>query len=329
MDKFIEHITFIQSFIKNIYNYISTYINSIIDNISNLFTNRELASGFLLIIFILWVVTSKKTRKSVKDLIKSFFNKHLMLFNTIMILYFLLCIFILNKFRFWENRMWKDAIIWFIFTAVVFIVNAITKKDIDYKYFNDLFKSCFKIFLLVQFIINMVSFSFIVELTILIILVFTGILNAVLENHKQFDTEGGKILYCIFNCIQIVMGFIILYNSIKITFLEKQNIDVLNLLKDFILPLILTLMFIPFCYISSLFSLYQQLFIRVGFNKKISNEIRPYLNMKILLVCGFSIIRVRTFTRKSNIMSTYISNTGDVKKLINNYKYNIKNITES
>lgn len=328
MDKFIEYITFIQSFIKNTYNYITTYLNSIINNIINLFTNRELAVGFLILIFILWVIISKKTRKNVKNIIKAFFNIHLIIFNTIMILYFLLCILILNKFRFWENYMWKDAIVWFVFTGIVFIVNGITKKDIDYTYFKDLFKNCFKILLLLEFITNMASFSFIVELAILIAIIIITISNFILKNNKQFDIEGARILYSIFNSILILIGFIILYNSIRKTFIERESIDVLKLLKDFALPSILTLMFIPFSYISCLFSLYQQLFIKVGFNKKISNEIRPYLNFKILLTCGFSIVRARTFIRKSNIMTTYISNTRDVKKLITNYKYNIKNITE-
>lgn len=329
LDLIIENLNIVQNFITNNYNYVSLYFKSIIGNMSDIFTNRELASGFLILIFILWVVSSKKTRKNVKDIIKAFFSRHLVIFNTAMGSYFLLCIFILDKFSFWENRMWKDALIWLLFTAIVFVSNAITKKDIDYKYFKNLAKESFRVFILLQFITNMGSFSFLVELIILIVLIFIEMSNVLLENDKRYDTKGGSMVYNIFNSIKMMIGFIILYNSIKIIFLNKESIDILKLLKDLLLPSILTIMFIPFTYISSLVSLYQLLFIRISFNKKIKNNIRLYLNIRIFLVCGFSIIRVNQFVRRSNIMIEYINNIEDVKKLISKYKYNLKNVVEA
>ena len=323
MDLIIENLNIVQDFITNTCNDVSFYFKSIIGNMSNIFTNRELASGFLILIFILWVVTSKKTRKNVKYIIKAFFSRHLVIFNTAMGSYFLLCIFILDKFSFGKSYV-EGCLNMVTFYSYCFGSNAITKKDIDYKYFKDLAKKSFRVFNIITIYNQMGSFSFLVELIILIVLIFIEMSNVLLEVYKRYDTESGRMVYSIFNYIKIVIGFIVLYNSIKITFFNKESIDILKLLKDLLLPSILTIMFIPFTYISSLVSLYQLLFIRISFNKKIKNNIRLYLNIRIFLVCGFSIIRVNQFVRRSNIMIEYINNIEDVKKLINKYKYNLK-----
>lgn len=319
-----EYLKNIQYFLSSVYSNIIYYLDEFMNFITGNFTNRELASGFLILLFIIFAISVKPARRCFRDIIKMLLSFKLMLFNSLMIAYFILIVFVIDKLGFWENSMWKSSIIWFIFTAIIFTVNAITKKDISYKYFKDLIKDSFKIFILIQFLMNMQSFSFITEVVILSVLICITILVAMLEHYEEFNTKGAKILHSILNYIQIMIVLIILSNSIKITLNDIENIELVAVVKDILLPSILTLMFIPFTYISVIFTSYELLFTIVGFKKTIDKKIRVYLYFRIILVCGLSIKRVREFTNKSNVMCKYINNMSDVNEIIIEYKNRLK-----
>lgn len=287
------------------------------------FNNRELAMGIIIIIIILFALSKKEIRKSIKEIIKTLFNKKLIFINIILISYFLVMILILDKVGFWENRLWKDAIIWFLFTAIVYVVNSIGQAK-DFNYFRSSINDNIKIFIVLEFILNMYTFSLIGEIVLTIVLSFISISIVLCESIEDINTNGSKILINILKWIQTLIVILVLARSIKLISMNTQNILLYDLLKDILLPLILMMMFIPYVYLLVLYSTYEIIFIRLKFKKTINDNIRWYLNLRILLICRLNINRINDFTKKSTILYTNIKTISDVNELIFNYKRSIK-----
>ncbi|WP_434578830.1 hypothetical protein [Thermoanaerobacterium thermosaccharolyticum] len=93
--------------------------------LKNIFSNRELAVGFWLFLLLLYALSKKDIRKSLLDIIKIFFSKKFIGWHISMLLYVLLIVFILFKIGFWEFRLLKDTIIWYISVAIVTSIKSI------------------------------------------------------------------------------------------------------------------------------------------------------------------------------------------------------------
>jgi len=127
-------------------------------SVSDIFTNRELAIGFLASLLIIYIVSMKTTRKNLLDLIKIFFSKQFISMNLIMIIYMIVIITVLIKIGFWELSLLKTTIIWFVSTGIVSVYKAIGSAK-DFNYFIKLIKDNIKIVIVIGFVTNLYSFS--------------------------------------------------------------------------------------------------------------------------------------------------------------------------
>ncbi|MDR6723599.1 hypothetical protein J2W91_002061, partial [Paenibacillus amylolyticus] len=100
--------------------------------------------------------------------------------------------------------------------------------------------------------------------------------------------------------------------------------------KDVVLPLVLSFMFVFYIYLFTIIAAYEVLFIRLSFMKTIDESLRFRLKIRIFLFCNLSISRVSNFIQRSKIMQVYVRSTDDISDLFRNYKYhsNRKNIQE-
>jgi len=99
-------------------------------DIEKLFTNRELAIGFWLIVIIFYVLW-KMDKGSLINLVKIIFNKKILILLISLILYFVILISILRYTGFWETRLWKIALIWFVFVGISLSFRAICDRQVE------------------------------------------------------------------------------------------------------------------------------------------------------------------------------------------------------
>ncbi|WP_386057381.1 hypothetical protein [Thalassobacillus hwangdonensis] len=238
-----------------------------------------------------------------------------------LVMYFLLLIYILNQIGFWESRLWKSALIWFIFAGFAVTFRAILNAK-DTSYFKKMLKDNIKIIILFQFIVNLYSFGFIWEVILVFIATFLTVLKVLLENHPDFkkrDDAGYLIINKLVNTLLSVIGFTILFYS-AINFLNDNSVDYIDKTQDLFLPIILSFLLMPFIYIFVLYVNYELLFVRLSFNKTIDEKIRKYLYIQILIACNININKIATFTTKSGISRTRMNTKDDVKGFIYDYK---------
>lgn len=309
-------------FLDNIYNkiyLICEELKIIYPNISDVFTNRELAIGFLALLVVIIFSFNKSTRRSFIDIIKILFSKQFMKLNFIMLIYTMIISVLLAWIDFWELALLKSTIIWFFTVGIISVYKAINSAK-DYKYFLSVIKDNIGFILIIEFVTNLYSFAFIKEVALIVLILFISLLVAIIEVKPEFSGKEYKRMKNIFYMMIIGISIYWLYNSVKLLVDDMQNINVAILIKELVLPSIYSTLFVIVMYFIVIYSMYEVMFIRIGFKKIIDDEFRTYLKLRILMFCNLNIIRINNFVERSGVLTSYINSKQDVKQIIKKYK---------
>ena len=84
----------------------------------NIFSNRELALIFWLLVIFMSFLVWNKGRAHLKEITKLAFTPKLTITYLSFITYISLIVFLLWKSDFWSISLLKDTIIWFVFSAL-------------------------------------------------------------------------------------------------------------------------------------------------------------------------------------------------------------------
>ena len=282
-----------------------------------IFSNRELAIGLWLILFLIAILSYSKTRKMVPHLLNTIFSRKILILKIFMIAYFVFMIMVLAKIGYWENYLLKDSLIWFISVGITSVYNIIN-FDEDVKFFKKYTKDNITIFLVITFVLNFYSYSLWLEFIQVLVILILSI--AVTEGVRLHPIE--RINVSIKNKLSIflaVIGFTALFYSIRMFIISYDSIVISKLVKAFFLPCILSIIFALFVYIVLLYASYEKLFVRLRFKKTIDDRYRKYLMFRIILFCNISVNRVNRFMKFSGVDSGFIKSKSDIDDLIKNH----------
>ncbi|MGE6395965.1 hypothetical protein [Chryseobacterium scophthalmum] len=252
----------------------------------NSFSNREISILFwTTITFSILIFIAKKEFLNV---LKAFFHYKILTSIIAFSLYCISVIFLLSKINYWDISLIKDTIIWFLTAGIVVLFN-INKVD-STNYFINVLKDNLKVILFLEFVINFYTFGLITELIIIPIITCITILfeyskYTMLKNSNHI--KANKALQQMLSIIGITILIYVLYKTIsdyKILFTESN-------IKSFYLPIILSVLTIPFYYFLAIYMIYEEFFIRLNLmfrDKKIENEIKK----NIILTAGLNINKI-------------------------------------
>ncbi|GMQ59815.1 hypothetical protein AN1V17_42150 [Vallitalea sediminicola] len=305
--------------IAKLINKICAELKSIYPSFMDVFTNRELAIAFLILVLGVYLISMKRTRQNLIDIIKMFFSKQFVRLNLVLVVYMVAMLIILIKINFWELALIKITIIWFFSTGIVSTYKAINRAK-DFNYFKGIIKDNLKIAIVVQFVTNLYSFSFGEEVFFLLVIIFLSMIVGFIETNTRFNKNNYKKMQNIIYSIIAAISIYWLYNSIRLLINDLPNRDKSLLIKEFIFPTISSISFIIVMYFIVIYSMYKIMFVRLGFKKTINDNIRKYLKYKIIFCCNINIVKIQNFTLESDIFTTYINTKQDVKQVIKSYK---------
>lgn len=244
------------------------------NDLKEIFSNRELATFVWIAIFIVLFSFKKEIRKSILQVIKSFFVTGILSIILLLAIYTLGSILILKYYRFWDLTLIKDTIFWFVGFAFMTLFKLDKAKEISF--FLNVLKDSFKFTIFLEFFLNFYTFSFIAEMIIIPVFTTIFLMNLVSENkneHKPVNKLTSKII----GIVGLIYFVFALYNLI----FQNQNIFSNHNLNTLILPVLLTILSIPFFYFTTLYSNYERLFLRVKFMNE-NVEIQHKLKRQIL-----------------------------------------------
>lgn len=257
------------------------------------FNNREIAIIFWVIVALVWLLYYKKTRKEIPRLIKALMNKKILTMLLFMTLYVSGLIVGLERVGLWNvSSHLKDTVVWALTVAFVMFlnVNNISKEE---KNFRKILKDYVKLALVLEFIVGFYPFALLIELLLIPCMVFLGAFQAV----AGMKEESAPVKKLITGVIGII-GFVLIWHSVAALLADINAFFSIERLIEFILPSLLTILFLPFIYFLALFMLYEQLFMRFDFQNRHS-DLTSYAKRQAFFHFGLNLKKLVTWSKRN------------------------------
>lgn len=281
-------------------------------NFLDTFNNREIAIAIWLFAVIVFFTLKKPIRKEFHRVWKAFFRGLILVPLGLMAGYIALVVFGLYKVGFWNCGLLKDTILWGLSVAVVslFRVSQITE---DVNYFRNAIKDNFKVVIILEFVVAFYTFPLWAELLIVPLATVLIMMQVVAETKEDYK-PGEKLLGYILSLFGVGLFIYATYKLLAdfATFAQTET------LTEFSLPVLLSLLFLPFLFVLNLYANYDNAFMRLDLMIRDNALLRHYA--KRAAVFGFH-VRVGLLTRWiRNIQLKTPTNRSEIKTSIRRVK---------
>lgn len=227
----------------------------------DVFNTRELALATWIIVIVTYTVISDKSRPALIHLIRTFFKRRIIGMQLVTWCYVGVTVWIFYKLNLWNSSMIKDTIIWTLFTTFLMIMRFMTSKK--RQYLKNTFFEAFKIIVVFEFIVNMYTFNYFLELVILFALVMIVGMITVAEPKREYQLAVNFL-----NWILAIWGAFVIYHSLKQVCADFDSIEWSQTALNFLMPIWLTVLFIPFMFMLRKYADWELIRIRKQFSKK-------------------------------------------------------------
>lgn len=272
--------------------------------------NREISILIWIVVFFLWVLSQKKIRAAFVSVIKAFFAKKLVYGYLLMFLYIAMIIYPFYLLGLWGAHWIKNTILWV--SCIAFIMLMRFSKATDKNFFINSVKDNLKILIVLEFIINLYVFSLWIELLLVPFSALIGGMIAIAETDEQYKSVK-KFL----DFVLSVMGIVFVAYALYQVSTDFGNFASKKTIIDFSLPILFTIMFLPFVYLIALYSNYETLFLRMPFFIE-NQRVLSYSKRKTVLSFGFNLKAINRWC--SHFNSLLIKEKKDIDEAIKEFK---------
>ena len=254
-----------------------------------IFTTREIAIFIYAIIFLGYVLLRRKTRSAAFSVIKAACHIKLVSPFLIMLSFAVVFTWLCTYLPFWGWIYVKDIAFWTLFAGVPVCFNA-ASRNIEEHYFKNIIIDNLKFAALVEFFTGTFTFHIVIELLLQPLLVFLMILQSTLVKKTESSKKFIEGLVAIF-------GFGILALTIKSAIDSVGSVQFIDIIVGLVLPVVLSLFYLPFAYFFAVYAKYEILFMRMGFKESPDKKLRFKHRLAVIGACKLSYKRVDRFLK--------------------------------
>ncbi len=217
------------------------------------FSNREIAAYIWLALFFGAVALNRDVRVAFIELLHEFFQPLILIPLGVAAAYITAWVVVLAHVGIWTTANLKTTILWavsFAFAAM-FDINRVSE---DRSFFAKAAREAFAITGVLTFLVEFYSFSLTVELVAVPLLALLSMIYAASRKpeYTQVERLAGGLLS--------VIGFGYLGYSFYRTVLDLKAFATLDNAREFGLPILLTILFLPFLYALVIYVVYERNF---------------------------------------------------------------------
>ena len=242
--------------------------SSFVHNQMEIFNNREIAIGIWLLGFVAFSASFRSIRQSLHDIWKAIVCRQILTLILLVLAYVAAAVLLLHEIGLWSTSQLKNTIFWTLSVAFVSMFRVPQIAE-DESYFRNAIKDCFKIIAVLEFVIAFYTFSLFAELVIVPVVTFLVMLQAFSEAGQR-DKRVSQML----SNILAAFGCALLLYAGYMLAVEPHAFFQADTFSDFVLPMALTILFLPFLFAFSLYVQYESLFTRIHFLYKTDSERR-------------------------------------------------------
>lgn len=279
------------------------------------FTSREWASITLIVFFVFFAARTKSVRSSMLGVAKAFLHWKILLPIICAQIYLSIFAYILYKYGWWNTTILRETIFFLFYTSIALIFKYNNNED-RITSIKGIVEDTVKATLVIEFYLNIHTFSYGIELIIQFLLAILYLMGAV---NKRDTKELEKTYGCtqtILYCFSISLLFYSIYMSI---YQWRENFATQNV-TSLLFPIVATIAYWPFLYLFSVIKAYEEWFVRMSFasNKKEYG----FRKKQVFKACGINLSLIHFVSKDFHV---YIPQTqkqfvDDLNKSVEKYK---------
>ena len=285
-------------------------MNTLIQQLSN----RDLALITWIVLILIVVFFLKPFREFIKSAFSIFTQKTFLIVIFLLFSYLIIILWGISSINLWNFKLIKDTLFWLIGVGLVIPIKSITK---NIEYFKEIALSCIKYTLLIEFITNLHVFSYVAELVLFPTLFFIILIQV----NNEYKVKNPKIEK-LSNLILGIYGVTILLYAIYKT-IQNYKLDfTVENLQSLLLPSILTILILPFSYFLTVYSAYENMFIKL-YNVKNVKYSNSTIKWKLFKRTTFNLRKIREINLRLN--PYYLNLTENIDQYLNDIEKPVTN----
>ncbi|MGA8576053.1 MAG: hypothetical protein WB609_10310 [Candidatus Cybelea sp.] len=200
--------------------------------------------------------------------------------------------FLLWRLGLWDADVLKIAIFWFFGAAVAALFST---DQVHYGSFGTLIFKTIAFTALLEFIVNLYTFPLPIEFVLVPIVLFVAASRALLDVKPEFKSDHYNVTRDFLTFVSGAIGILILGLAIFATIRNWKAFATAQSLEDFLLPAILTLLFIPYLYGVRVSAMLQLTFVRATLALTGRPELLRFCKRQIISACNVNLKRAQQF----------------------------------
>ncbi len=223
-------------------------------------SNREVAILLWFFIFSVWALFKAKVGRQLIDMLRILVtSRSILIIISSMTFYVLGSVYFLDSIDYWNAEHTKNTIIWFGSVALVTMFRSNKAVD-DEHYFKKAILDNLKLIAVIEFVINFHTLSIWSELVLIPITFSLGAVHAYTE---VYDREGYDEAHKLVTNLLVIIVVALLAYEITQIYNNPGKFFTIGTLVDFTMPIVLSMMFLPFMYLLVVYMLYENIFGRL------------------------------------------------------------------
>jgi hypothetical protein len=272
---------------------------------SALFSDRELASGFWLAVFIVWALTRPTVRKSIKGVIRSFLHLKIVAPVGVLAAYLALVVLCLRPLGFWSTDLLKDTAYWYFGVGLASFFRLVKPGR---GLLRSLVRDSVGIAVVLEFVVNLASFPLFLEALAVPLIALFAVMN-VPAGHRPIDQRVVRLI----GWVPALYGLAVLLYSISWGVRRPESVLSSDALLGFVLPFILTLAYLPFAYSLTLWARYEITLVRLRFFTK-DDRLYKEARRRILMTFNLKLSALQRWADQRP--SLMVKSRSDIERLL-------------
>lgn len=251
---------------------------------------REIATLIWLGIVVAIPLMMPTMRQPLLGLLRAFTQKKILQVLAFFALYVGAIIWCLHAICVWDWDQLKNTIIWTVSVALIAVLRSNKIPD-EPGYFRKWITENFEVLAFIQFLITLYTYPLWVELLVIpLVTLLTGMIAVGGRDPKAKQT------------VSVLTNILVLFSlgffglALVMTVLDFWNYATIQTWRDFYIPTLLTLLFLPFIYVLYVLMSYESAFVSLLFSIK-DKKLRRWAQWRAVLAFGPNIDLVRRWQR--------------------------------
>lgn len=222
-------------------------------------TNREIAWLVWLGIVLATLLVQKSMRGLLWNLMQAFCARPILLSVGAMLAYVGVCVLLLSALQLWQWDNLKTTLLWCVTFAFVTMVD-VNRLSEDSTFYGRTVRDAVSVTALVLLVVEFKSFPLLAEFFIVPGMVFLGLCVAIVQTREEAKDARRLV-----EGMASIVGLALVIYGLTAIWRQPGEFFSWVTVREFLVPVALSLLFLPFMYALSAYAAYERIFLRLAF----------------------------------------------------------------